>query len=757
MSRIILYITCWYVLTIPLLHAQNSKTLKGVIQDSEKNPLPGITIYLKETNQTIYSNKKGGFKSDSLPKDSKVNLVIKQNKWLLRDSCIQISPSQQEIIITLGSQEKTLKEIVITGNLRETGKDDSPVNTDIITPKFLQKTGSVNLLEAASFVNGVRPQINCNVCSTGDIHINGQEGPYTLVLIDGMPIISGLSSVYGLSGIPVGMIEQVEVIKGPASSIYGSEAMGGVINIITKKATLSPKFSFDYFGTNYQEHNLESGMRFNLKNSRHISGISSFWYNKPYDINNDGFTDIALQKRISIFHKIDNEQKNGKKVSIAGRYLYEDRWGGQMNWERKFKGSDSIYGESIETKRIEIISNYQWPIKENITTQISYNRHFQNSFYGTNQLTAEQNVGFFQTFWDKKINSRHQAVVGITSKYQYYDDNTIVTQTDSLNNRPEINLLVGSFIQVEKTLDKNSKHLILFGARTDFHPIHKFIPSPRLAYKWTPNYRNIFRLNAGTGFRIVQVFTEDHAALTGSREVIFAEKLKPEQSLCFNGNYLYKMPLLEKNILNIDVSLFYYYFFNKIVANYDENPNKIIYRNLDGNGTTKGGSLNVKLISSGAVSVNAGITYADVINTIVDSSGNTLKTQQLNSPKWSGNFVASYNITKLTTRIDINGIFNGPQRLAILPNDFRPEYSPWYCLLNLQIVKKIRILGEFYTGVKNLLNFIPQHPIMRPFDPFDKNINDSISNPHGYTFDTSYNYAPIQGIRFFAGLRISIQ
>ncbi|MBC8643502.1 TonB-dependent receptor plug domain-containing protein [Flavobacterium lindanitolerans] len=104
-------------------------------------------------------------------------------------------------------------------------------------------------------VNGVRPQLNCNICNTGDIHINGLEGPYTLVLIDGMPIVSGLSTVYGLSGIPNSLLERIEIVKGPASSLYGSEAVGGLINIITKNPSNAPRFSIDGFSNSWGEVN----------------------------------------------------------------------------------------------------------------------------------------------------------------------------------------------------------------------------------------------------------------------------------------------------------------------------------------------------------------------------------------------------------------------------------------------------------------------------------------------------------------------
>jgi outer membrane receptor for ferrienterochelin and colicins len=96
-------------------------------------------------------------------------------------------------------------------------------------------------------------------------------------------------------------------------------------------------------------------------------------------------------------------------------------------------------------------------------------------------------------------------------------------------------------------------------------------------------------------------------------------------------------------------------------------------------------------------------------------------------------------------------------RLPILPNDFRPAYSPWYVLHNIQISKKFSGSFELYGGIKNLFNFLPQNPIMRWWDPFDKTAGDIASNPNGYTFDPSYNYAPMYGRRFFFGLRYTFK
>lgn len=650
-------------------------------------------------------------------------------------------------------ESNSVEEVVITGTLKEISKDDSPVNIDIITPKLFQKTATPNLFEATSLVNGVKPQINCNVCNTGDIHINGMEGPYTLILIDGMPIVSGLSSVYGLMGIPASMIERLEIAKGPAGALYGSEAMGGTINLITKNASLAPKFYADYFGTSYLENNLDISTKVKLgKKANWLIGANAYWYDTPSDINNDGFTDVTMQKRISGFNKINFSRKENREASIAARYVYEDRWGGQTNWDKEFRGGDSVYGESIFTNRAEVIAKYQWPTQERIMTQISYNFHDQDSYYGTTPFMAFQSTAFAQTYWNKTLGrkKRHDALVGIAYKNLWYDDSTPITEVNEQSHT------AGLFLQDEITLDSLSKHKLLLGFRGDYNNVYNFIPSPRVAYKWAPSYKFIFRLNAGTGFRIVNVFTEDHAALTGARKVVFTDKIKPEQSYNATLNFIYKMKANKSSMIIWDASVFYYYFTNKIVANYDLDPDKVIYNNLTGYAYSQGASLNASLASPGNFKFNIGATYSDVQNINKDSAGKEMASWQLQSPRWSGNIIVGYNIPTQNIKIDLTGNWYGPQRLPVLPNDYRPQFSPWFCLLNAQISKSVKDKFEIYAGAKNILNFVPENPIMRPHDPFDKTANDVVANPNGYTFDPSYNYAPVQGLRFYIGFRLTI-
>lgn len=644
-----------------------------------------------------------------------------------------------------------IDDVVLTGTIKPFSRSKSPVAVEVYSQKFFQKNPTPSIFEAIAMVNGVKPQLNCSVCNTGDIHINGLEGPYTMILIDGMPIVSSLSTVYGLSGIPNSLVDRIEVVKGPASSIYGSEAMGGVINIITKNALTAPKLSVDVMTSTWSENNVDLSTKFKVgKNAAALLSLNYFSFKEKIDQNKDNFTDSALQSRVSVFNKWNFQRKENRQASFALRYLYEDRFGGEMQWDKSHRGSSDVYGESIYTNRAEVFGLYQWPLKEYIVTQFSYNYHDQDSFYGSNPYDALQKVAFTQTYWSKKLG-QHDLTGGITFKRTFYDDNTPGTMSsDGITNAPMKSPIWGAFVQDQWEI--NEKNTLLVGYRFDYDKIHHEVHSPRFAWKFSPNPYHTLRFNFGTGFRVVNLFTEDHAALTGSREVLIKSDLKPEKSINGNLNYIWKIPVGTR-MLQLDASAFYTYFSNKIVGDFDTDPDKIIYDNLHGYGISRGASLNVDYNFSFPLSINLGVTYLDVYQKF---DGETEKSQQLHAPKWSGTYNLSYKFLSNLT-IDFTGQFYGPMRLPVLPNDYRPEYSPFYSLANIQVSKSFKSGFEVYCGIKNLFNFTPKDPLMRPFDPFDKYADDPISNPNHYTFDTAYGYAPMQKIRGFLGVKYTLK
>ncbi len=638
---------------------------------------------------------------------------------------------------------KKIEGVNIIKHQRPQKKTNSIIPIEVYSSAFLRKSNTNNIFDSVAMINGVKPQLNCSVCNTGDIHINGMEGPYTLMLIDGMPIVSSLSTVYGLSGIPSNLVDRIEVIKGPADATYGAEAMGGIINVITKNPLTSPKLSLDYSSSSDAELNLDlaTSFKINPKISSLLS-LNHFYFGNRIDLNKDNFTDTPLQHRISVFNKWNFKRNKNKKASLGLRYYYEDRFGGELNWNKKHRGSDQIYGESIYTNRVEAFALYDLPTSENITTLWSYNYHYQDSYYGDTSFLAEQQVFFGQIQWLKKLG-KHQLNSGFTIKLTSYDDNTVATETNPATSSLQNRNLYGAFLQDEWQISKSNALLLAY--RLDYDNQHGAIHSPRLAWKFNPNENHTFRASFGKGFRVVHVFTEDHAALTGSRDVVISEDLKPEESYNVFANYLTKIPIGDSKI-SIDLSSFYSYFTNKIIGDFDTDPDKILFTNLDGHAISKGLSLNMDLLWSSPLKINLGLTYMDVYQ-----KSDNEKIQQLHAPKWSGIYNLSYYFSN-NWIADFTGQFYGPMRLPILENDFRPEYSPFFTLANIQVRKQFKHF-EIYAGVKNLLNFRPKNPIIRPNDPFDQQVDDAASNPNHYTFDTTYGYAPMQGIRSFIGVK----
>lgn len=738
---------------LQVLAAQNTYSISGKVTN-ENLPLPYANIILDSTTKGAVTDENGKFIITNVSQGT-YNIAVSFTGFTTQKKRIAISNSDVVINFEL-NQSDALDKVIVTGTLKAVSRLESPVPVEVYSPTFLKKNPTPNIFEALQNVNGVRPQLNCNVCNTGDIHINGLEGPYTLVMIDGMPIVSGLSTVYGLSGIPNSLIEQVEIVKGPASSLYGSEAVGGLINIITKLPENAPRFFADGFVTGWGEANLDVGFKSKVgEKNTVLFGANYYNYSNPIDNNNDNFTDVTLQDRISIFQKWNFERANNRKFSLAGRYFYEDRWGGEMQWNPSYRGGDEVYGESIYTSRFELLGNYQLPIKEKVNFQFSYSDHDQNSVYGNTAYLAQQRIGFGQFIWDKKV-SKHDLLIGTALRYNYYNDNTTATVNVDEVTIPSL------FIQDEINFTK--KQSVLLGMRYDYDSRHGNIFTPRIAYRFKPTEDDIIRLNAGTGFRVVNLFTEDHAALTGSREVVIEEALKPEESYNINLNYLKKLYLNNGMMFTFDTSVWYTYFTNAILPDYDTNPNQIIYDNLDGHSTSKGISFNADAVFGSGIKASLGATYQDVSQT---ENGTT--TRQILTERFTGVWSFSYKHYPTNLTLDYTGNIYGPMRLPLLGElDPRQEYSPTWSIQNIQLTYDGFDNFEIYGGVKNLLNWTPNkgNPfiIARADDPFDENVqfdNDgnvvpTANNPYALTFDPSYVYGPNQGIRVFVGLRYKL-
>ena len=707
-----------------------SQTVKGKIINGEKG-IPFANISVKGTGVGAAADADGLFVLTNVP-SGKQELVVSAIGYNKHKESLTVNQGENTFNPVLKESSYKLDQVVVTGTMKESFIQASPVKVEVITQKFLEKVATANVMEVIENVNGVQKQVNCGVCGTNDIHINGMEGPYTLVLIDGMPIMSSLSTVYGLNGIPTSLIKQIEVIKGPSSTLYGTEAVAGVINIITKKPADVSLIELDAFFNSDQEKNLNFAYAPKMKNvdmlfSGNLYSMTNFIDEVGDSTRGDGFADVPFSDRLSLFNRWSVNRKSGKALEFSAKYYNEDRYGGVEEWTEAYRGSDSIYGESIYTDRVELTGTYQFPFQENIRVDASYNYHHQDSYYGDTKYEAWQEVYFANFLWDKKIGLNHDFLMGYTHRYQTYIDSTLA-------NVNEQKFIPGLFVQDEMKLRHNLS--VLTGLRADHHKDHGLIYSPRLNVKWRPETYTTVRLNGGTGFRTVNLFTEDHAALTGARDVYVVEELKPEESynLNLNVNHVFT---LGSSSGTIDFDAFYTHFKNKILPDYETNENQIIYANLDGVSISRGVAFNVQQNFEIPLSITAGGTFLDVYS--IDENG--VEEEELFAPSFSGVFSVSYQLEKQDASIDWTRKVYGPMNLPTYDEPFnRAETSPWFTLQHLQLNKRFNSQLSTYFGVKNIFDYTQDSPLIDP------------ENPFGDNFDTAYAYGPMQGRRFVLGI-----
>jgi len=726
------------------------RIISGVVTSSKGESVPYASIYEKDQNIGVSTDIDGNF-SIKLSK-GKVDLIVAA--YGFSNSFFSYNfHNDTSLYIVLTTLEDILDEVVVSGTMLSISKKDSPIPVEVYSAEYLKKVPTPSIFEATQNINGVRPQINCAVCNTGDIHINGMEGPYTMVTIDGMPLVGGLSTVYGLQGIPSSLLERVEVVKGAASTLYGSEAVAGLINVITKDVNSASDFAFESSATTWNEYQLDGHIKYKLGKVKSLFGASYYNYTKPIDNNGDNFTDVTLKDRISLFNKFSFERKDNRFANILVRLMKEDRWGGEMKWDDSFRGGDSLYGESIYTNRIEVIGNFELPVKPRIIFSGSYSFHDQDSYYGMLSYQAKQHIGYGQVVWHQDINTRHALLTGLALRYNHYDDNTYATEINDSPiyvNTPDEWFLPGFFIQDNFRLNEKTK--VLIGGRYDYHLKHGSIFTPRLNIKVDPTSKSEIRVGYGNGFRVVNLFTEDHAALTGARDVVVSEDLNPEKSHNINLNYVKRINT-NKMYMTLDASIFYTNFSNKITPDYETNDKQIIYSNLDGYAISQGISLNARILFNFPLRINFGGTILDVYSMNKTMDDLLIRQRQLFAEKYTGTWSVSYQIKKLKVNIDYTGSLYGPMKLPLVENDFRDEFSKPFSLQNIKISKSFKSGIRVNCGVRNLLNFTPpSNSILRAHDPFNKHSDDITENPYGYEFDPTYIYSSFQGITFFGGV-----
>lgn len=552
----------------------------GHVKDSKTGEhLVGITIAIKGTTFGTSTDATGHYYLRNL-RPGEITLIMRGMGYKSQERVVRVE-KDKTIEVNFEAEEDAinLDEVVISANRELTLRRLAPTLVNVLNEKVFSQVNASNLAQGLSFQPGVRVENNCQNCGFNQVRINGLDGRYAQILIDSRPIMSALAGVYGLEQIPANMIERVEVVRGGGSALYGSSAIAGVVNIITKEPshnsfTFNESLSFTGFSK------LDNNTNFNasIVSDDNRAGAMVFGqarYRNHWDANNDGYSELGkidarslgahsylrlsdYSKLTGEFHTISEFRRGGDRIDlpphVVGVAEQTDHsvFSGNLKYDL-FSSNYKHHFQAYTSGQIVNRKSYYGGIGE-----IDVNGHpggtegypIPQDQYGNNYgvTKGKTYMGGIQYSYDldKFLLMPSQLLFG--AEYTRDELNDVMpilswqTGEDANGNTiplyPELDQNINNYSLFGQNEWKNDKWSILVGARLDKHSeVKDMILSPRTTLRFNVNPDINLRATYAKGFRAPQVFDEDlHVGVVGgeAQKVFNDPNLKPEISHAFS-------------------------------------------------------------------------------------------------------------------------------------------------------------------------------------------------------------------------------
>ena len=719
-------------------------------------PVPFAQLQLQPNKLNTVADFKGNFTFKNVEKGTYTLKIIALGFKPLEQK-IQI-PSSTQLTIELEKDIFGLEEFTVTANRSEVSRRNSPIPISVMNQEKLEQLGANTLSEGIKFSPGLRIENNCQNCGFSQVRINGMPGAYSQILIDGKATYSAVNSIYGLDQIPTDMLDRIEVIKGGGSSLYGSNAIAGTINLITKhpvnnNASVRSESSF-IGGRNWEQIVAANSSIVSKELSQGITVFANYRNRNPYDRNEDGFTEIAKLNNIGIGARAF--QKVGKKgmLNLELHTLNEYRRGGDL---LHLAPNETNIAEELNSEVYGGSVSFDWISKnqKNKTSVFSGLQSTQiDNYYGGGQ--DENGFGFtsdFSTMSGVQFTNNSKNILAGKGEFlagaEYRTGNM-------MDEKPGYNLQVdqalqtaGAFAQYNWKL--NGNWIINGGLRYDWFNLNNASNmSPRLNVLYHPTDKITLRSGYSRGFRIPQVVTEDvHVELVGGeiQAIQLSNNLQAEISDSYTFSFDYDKEW-SKGVLEVIIEGFYTQIHNPFILEERTGNNNIsILEKRNGSGAEiMGTNVEFKLSDQRFYALQVGYTLlqSEYKTPVEWSSESTeLVSSFLRTPNAYGNLILDVYALKNTT-VTFSSIHTGsmlvPHYAGYISED-RLEKSSHFLELNLKVsydikLKKAKKLVAF-GGVRNMLDSYQED--------FDFGMNR----------DAGYIYGPMAPRTYFIGLKWS--
>ena len=729
-----------------------------VVDTRTHEHIPFATISVKGTTIGTTTDATGHYYLKNLP-EGEITVVAESVGYKAAEQTVAVRSGKSiEVNFEMSEETLAMDAVVVSATRNETNKKSTAVVVNVASAKLFENTASTNLAESMKFQSGLRVENNCGNCGTMQLRINGLEGQYSQILLDSAPIFSSLAGVYGLEQLPVAMIERVEVIRGGGSALFGSNAIGGVVNIITKEPlrnSLTVSNLTDIIEDGTAEYNTSLNGSFVSDDGR--AGLYLFGMIKnrsAYDRNDDGFSDIPQVKSETVGFRGYYNTSIRSKLTAEYHHIHEFRRGGDAldlpphMAEIAEQIEHDIDGGSLRFDAFSADSRHRGNV------YVSAQRISRDSYYGTGKdpdaygktkdLTAVVGAQYTYSF-DKCLFMPAQFTAGGEYSYNDLDDHSIGFD----RKLQQTVRTAGAFVQNEWRSDKFN---IIVGGRLDKHSmIDKPIFSPRANVRYSPHENVGLRLSYSSGYRAPQAYNEDlhiDALNNQSAIIVLDPDLKPEYSHSLSGSadLYHNFGKLQANLL---VEGFYTDLddvFTLTKTGEDAEGNIIKMRRNASGATVAGITSELKIGIPNAFEVQLGYTFQRSRYDEPERWSDDVEPQRrmFRTPDHYGYLTASADITR-NLRASLFGNYTG--RMLVQHNAGRIEHdtdrlTPAFWDMGLRFSYLFRLTNvismQLDAGVKNI------------FDSFQSDLD------YGPSKDSVYIYGPSLPRTYFVGLKFTM-
>jgi len=739
--------------------AQNG-SVKGKVK-ANGEAVAYANIILSNTTLGASSGKQGAFEVKNIPPGN-YELVVSAIGFQTSTLKIKVTADQQATVdVAMNETFSALNEVVVTGTRTSRRRLESPVAVNILDSRTFNITQSNTLSDGLCFQPGLRMETDCQTCNYSQLRMNGMGGSYSQILINSRPVFSSLMSLYGLEQIPSNMIDRVEVVKGGGSVLYGSSAIAGTVNIITKepkKSSFTVSNNTSLVDGKVPDNFINANVT--AVNEDQNAGVSFFASHRnrdAYDANGDGYSEMPKLTNNSFgfnaFLKFDprnklelngwsinEERRGGNKIdeqadkADQSEYRLHNILVGGFNYEHKFRNENtsfSVYGSAQNTKRTHYTGMDHvdgWGHTKNHSFQggIQVNHTLNDFLGGKNTLTT-----------------------GIEEQYEYTFDE--IKAYDYLIDQ-KVNL-AGAFLQSDWEVTPN--FTVLSGLRLNkSNRVKEAIVTPRLSMLYKLGTTTQFRASYARGFKAPQALETDmHMAFAngGVSVIRVSPDLIAETSNSFNASVDFNKAS-ETLIYGFTLDGFYTRLNNVFIleeTGTDEKGNQQLIRKNGGIATVKGVTLEGRLNYSQRFQLETGVTlqkseYGDPVAWSTDLPGST---KYLRTPEVYGFYTLTI-LPQSRFNAALSGVLTGPMDIphfAGAPGVDKDLVKRTSTFLETNIKLSYRFtlksIGQdlqFNAGIQNIFN---QYQ-----DDFDT----------GKNRDSNYIYGPGRPRTFFFGLKFGL-